>query len=154
MRLASEAMGVPNPPILTRHEQGGVIYGEFGKQHRRRHVGNDLTAERAEKQRVARHQHTERFLYGGYPRHVAREHEKRAEREEQAVVHLHKGFAVEKDQRERNRGQPPVIGKHAENDQHRQREEREINGRPPAARFCVRLREHHGGLLFSRRGRR
>lgn len=123
--------GRAKSPDIDRDEQSRIIGGEFGEEHRRRHVGNKLTAERAEEQRVALHQRPHRLSYGGDPRHVSRKHEKRAERHQKAVVHFQKGFSVQKRRASATAASPEVVGKHAEYDHHRERKEHQIDGGAP-----------------------
>ena len=134
MRLARDAIGVPSPPDVDRDEEIRVIGREFRQKHRRRHVGDDLAGQNAERERVERDEPSQKLLYRGNARHVPRKDEKRAKRKKQAVIHAQNRAEIKDQQCRRDCKKPPIIGKDAENDEHGQHEQRRVERYAPYRR--------------------
>ena len=111
-----------------------VIGRKARQQHRGRDVADDLAGRRADEQRGQRDERAERALDGGNARKIARKDEKRAEGEQQTVIHFEERAGFEHQQRERDDGKPDIERENAENDEHRQREKHEINHCTPHGR--------------------
>ena len=119
------------PAYVDRDEQMAVVGGKARKQNGGRDVADDLAGRRADKQRRQRDERAECALHRRDPRQVAGEHEKRAESEQQTVIHFKERARLENEERDGDDGKPDIEREHAENYEHRQREKHEIDDRAP-----------------------
>ena len=126
--------GRAQPADIHGDEQARIISRKFGQKHGGRHVGYDLTGQDAERERVERDERAEKAFDRGDTRHISRKDKKRTKGEKQRVVHMQNRAEIEKNQRRRHRQQSPVIGKNAENDEHRQDKQRRIDDNSPDGR--------------------
>lgn len=118
------------------------------QEHRGRHVGDRLAGQNAEKERIERHQRTEKFPHGGDTREVSRKHEKSAKRQKQSIIHAQQRFPIQNEYGGKHGEQSPIIGKEAENDAHGENEQQRIGENAPYGRRRFGARAHFHALLL------
>ena len=126
--------GGAEPADIDGYEQVAVVGGEAGEEDCRGDIAYDLAGGGGYEQRRESHQRAEGAPDGGDAREVSREHEEGAECEEQRVVHPEQRSWFQDEQGERDRDERDIKWEDAEDDEHGQREQHEVDGDAPRGR--------------------
>ena len=121
-----------------------VVIGKLREKDGTGDVADDLAGERADKERIFFKQPLEKCLDQGNSCHISRKHEECAEGKKQRVIDLFQCVAVKEHKRERHEDKTDLIGDHAKDDDHREREERKIDRRAAAIDDNVVILDRQG----------